>query len=251
MCQYQLVAACLSTKWALRNMLKRGSSSCARRQTEAAVGGEHRTMYSHVRFMNAGRLSSRLKWVPRSTFYFWGLSTQTLNLNVYMEPENILLVRVNTFTPWGPVDFLPLTALLIINGSSQAIELKDKYSSNLFPHAVIWTEESRSHTLWLDAELCVKWRMTHISGAVNDRHLPGYIVHDARKSLGEKNAYLHSLYQQHSLWIILVCLQDQVCQFVDDDIQLTLFLQRLAEVQLWRSGHWCVKSCSWCSGIRL
>lgn len=90
------------------------------------------------------------------------------------------------FTLWGPGDFLLLTLLLIINGSSQAKELKDKYSSNLFPRAVIWTEESKSHTLWLDAELWVTWRMTHISGAVNDRHLPGYIVHYTHESLEKK-----------------------------------------------------------------
>lgn len=34
----------------------------------------HRTMYSHVRVMNAGRLSRRLKCVHRSTFDLWGLS---------------------------------------------------------------------------------------------------------------------------------------------------------------------------------
>lgn len=45
-------------------------------------------------------------------------------------------------------------------------------------------------------------------------------------------AYLHSLHQQHSLRVILVCFQDEVGQLVDDDIEWTLLLQRLAEVQL-------------------
>lgn len=47
-------------------------------------------------------------------------------------------------------------------------------------------------------------------------------------------AYLDSLHQQHSLRVILVRFQDEVGQLVDDDIEWTLLLQRLAEVQLER-----------------
>lgn len=47
-------------------------------------------------------------------------------------------------------------------------------------------------------------------------------------------AYLDSLHQQHSLRVILVGFQDEVGQLVDDDIEWTLLLQRLAEVQLER-----------------
>ncbi|TNN84179.1 hypothetical protein EYF80_005506 [Liparis tanakae] len=50
------------------------------------------------------------------------------------------------------------------------------------------------------------------------------------------HAYLYSLHQQHGLRVVLVRLQDEVSQFVDDDVQGTLLLQRLAEVQL-RGGR--------------
>lgn len=40
----------------------------------------------------------------------------------------------------------------------------------------------------------------------------------------QTDAYLYSLYQQYSLWIILVSLKDKVSQFVDDDIQGSLVL---------------------------
>lgn len=44
--------------------------------------------------------------------------------------------------------------------------------------------------------------------------------------------HLHSLHQQHGLGVILVSFQDKVCQFVDDDVQRALVLQRLTQVQL-------------------
>lgn len=59
----------------------------------------------------------------------------------------------------------------------------------------------------------------------------------SQNTMGDKVAYLYSLNEQHSLWIILVSLQDEVSQFVDDDIQGTLLLQRLAEIQLWREEN--------------
>lgn len=71
-------------------------------------------------------------------------------------------------------------------------------------------------------------------------HLTCPTFQDLSTSSGEtredKDAYLYSLDQQHSLWIILVSLQDEVSQFVDDDVQRTLLLQRLAEVQLRKEG---------------
>lgn len=51
---------------------------------------------------------------------------------------------------------------------------------------------------------------------------------------GRDRAYLDPLHQQHSLRVILVGFQDEVGQLVDDDIEWTLLLQRLAEVQLER-----------------
>lgn len=47
-------------------------------------------------------------------------------------------------------------------------------------------EQSGIHTLGSDVELCVKWRMTHISGAVNEWHLPVYIAHYTHESLEKK-----------------------------------------------------------------
>lgn len=53
-----------------------------------------------------------------------------------------------------------------------------------------------------------------------------------REDRENEDAYLYSLHQQHSLRIVLVRLQDEVSQLVDDDVQGTLLLQGLAEVQL-------------------
>lgn len=59
----------------------RGSSSCMRargetqkRLLEMNSPPNHRTMYSHVRLMNARTLSRLLKRVHESTFDFWGLA---------------------------------------------------------------------------------------------------------------------------------------------------------------------------------
>lgn len=60
------------------------------------------------------------------------------------------------------------------------------------------------------------------------------LVNPGRKCQEATGAYLDSLHQQHSLRVILVGFQDEVGQLVDDDIEWTLLLQRLAEVQLER-----------------
>lgn len=44
--------------------------------------------------------------------------------------------------------------------------------------------------------------------------------------------YLHSLQQYQCLSLVLVGLQDQVSEFVDDDVQRALLLQGSAQVQL-------------------